>query len=541
VQTNDNYQKIPIEKIILNKYQPRMNIDENNINQLAESIKKFGIIHPLAVRKQDELYELISGQRRLSAAKMIGLQEVPAVILQISEEEAQELALTENLQRSSLTAIEEAKSYQQIIQQNKITKNQLAEILGQDEQQINQKINLLTLEEEVQKALQEKRISEGHAKVLLKINKKEDQIKYLQKIIKERLTVKQVDDMIKQENEQQKTNVEEMEINEEAQKALSSIDIVEKESETFNDTEKEIVEDNNMDKTQMINIEEIKKAAQDINQPKELPNIDNLLKTEHQEEKKEEKPRFSFAGKFFPSLEDEDTNMDTGLNSVNPANNVEISIPTVEENIEIKPINVVTLENEETQEPKEEPIQTVNEWEAPQTEAKEETEILNLDQNVENLQDKQPEVIQTVNTWEQPQEEMQEQNINNEQTNKVEEEQDQNSINNEIKMQKDFFTPNEDLQEDNFTQTSSLEQPIQQEQQTTAEVESNQPQEEVQAPFLPDFEEQQYQPQQPKTNLVKAIELSRKLINDLETNGYKTDFEELDLPNEYQIIIKIEK
>lgn len=185
-------QMIPIEDIIPNRFQPRLAFDESGLKELSESIKQHGIIQPLVLRRLGEKYEIIAGERRYKAATMAGLNTVPAIISNIDDNQSAEVALVENIQRRNLTAIEEAKSYKSLLDRGYLTQEQLAEKMGVSQSSIANKLRLLNLDEEVQNALLNERISERHARALLSLTK-EEQKKWLKRIIDKRMTVRQLD------------------------------------------------------------------------------------------------------------------------------------------------------------------------------------------------------------------------------------------------------------------------------------------------------------------------------------------------------------
>lgn len=188
---------IPIEEIIPNRAQPRLIFDDQSLKELANSIKEHGIIQPLVLRKKAEKYEIIAGERRYRAAKLAGLTEVPAIITEMSDKQSAEVAIVENIQRKDLSAIEEAKSYKSLLDNNDMSQEELAKKMGVSQSAISNKIRLLSLADEVQNAILEGKISERHARSLLKVEKHEDQITLLNRIINERLTVKQLEQEIK--------------------------------------------------------------------------------------------------------------------------------------------------------------------------------------------------------------------------------------------------------------------------------------------------------------------------------------------------------
>ncbi len=189
--------QVNIDDIIPNRFQPRLSFDEQGLQELAASIKEHGIIQPLVLRKLGNKYEIIAGERRYKASQMAGLTTVPAVISNIDDNKSAEVALVENLQRRDLTPIEEARSYKSLLDKGYLTQEQLAKKMGLSQSAISNKLRLLNLDESVQQALLEERISERHARALLALTNKEDQKKFLEKTITERLTVRNLDAEIK--------------------------------------------------------------------------------------------------------------------------------------------------------------------------------------------------------------------------------------------------------------------------------------------------------------------------------------------------------
>lgn len=189
--------QVPVEDIIPNRFQPRLSFDDTSLNDLALSIKQHGIIQPLVLRRKNDKYEIIAGERRFKAAKLAGLASVPAVISNLDDNASAEVAIVENIQRKDLTAIEEAKSFQALLDKGYMTQDELARKMGLSQSAISNKLRLLTLDESVQEAILSEKISERHARTLLKVPSNEKQKELLNKIINERLTVKQLEDEIK--------------------------------------------------------------------------------------------------------------------------------------------------------------------------------------------------------------------------------------------------------------------------------------------------------------------------------------------------------
>ena len=186
---------IPVEDILPNRFQPRLTFDEKDLNELANSIVRYGVIQPIVVRPIGEKYEIIAGERRYKASIIAGLKKIPAVLMSTDDNTSAEIALLENLQRKNLTPIEEARSYKKLINRG-FTQEDIAAKLGVSQPMIANKIRLLNLPDEVQTALLYNQISERHARSLLVLNDNDLQNNLLKRIISERLTVKQTEDEI---------------------------------------------------------------------------------------------------------------------------------------------------------------------------------------------------------------------------------------------------------------------------------------------------------------------------------------------------------
>ncbi len=192
---NKEVLNISIEDIIPNRFQPRLAFGEKELNELADSIKQHGVIQPLLLRKIGDKYEIIAGERRYKASCIAGLNNVPAIIVETDDNTSAEIAITENIQRKDLTAIEEAQSYKKLINKGE-TQEEIAKKLGIGQSTVANKVRLLALTEEAQDALLSNRISERHARSLLRITDAPLQINLLNRIINEKLTVKQTEDEI---------------------------------------------------------------------------------------------------------------------------------------------------------------------------------------------------------------------------------------------------------------------------------------------------------------------------------------------------------
>lgn len=189
--------------------QPRQEFDAEELAQLAESIKNYGILQPLLVTKKDERYEIIAGERRFRAAKMVGLQKIPVVIGEYSKQESMEVQLIENIQRSDLNPIEEAKAYQKLIQEFGLKQEELAKRVSKNRVTIANSMRLLRLDEQVQVMLAAGNLSAGHARALLAVKDQEKQRDLAEKIVSNDLSVRQIEKIVKKMAEEEEHPAEE--------------------------------------------------------------------------------------------------------------------------------------------------------------------------------------------------------------------------------------------------------------------------------------------------------------------------------------------
>lgn len=194
---------IDVNKVIANPYQPRNYFDEKGIEELANSIKENGLIQPICVRERKGNYEIIVGERRFRAVSKLGYKQIEAYVLDEDESGSMNKALIENVQRENLSAIEEAKAYLKIMQFQNITQSELAKQVGKSQSSVANKIRLLNLHSNVQKAVESKTISERHARALLSLND-EKQNEVLNAIIKDSLTVDQTEKKVKTYTQEKK-------------------------------------------------------------------------------------------------------------------------------------------------------------------------------------------------------------------------------------------------------------------------------------------------------------------------------------------------
>lgn len=194
----DEIIEIPIEELRPNPYQPRKVFDDEKLNELANSIKEHGIFQPIIVKKSSiKGYEIIAGERRVKACKLIGITKVPAIVRDFSDDQMMEIALLENLQRENLNSIEEAMAYKNLIVKMGITQEELANRLGKSRSHITNMLGLLNLPEEVKDMIIEDKISMSHARVLSKMENKDDILALANKIVDENLNVRDIENVSK--------------------------------------------------------------------------------------------------------------------------------------------------------------------------------------------------------------------------------------------------------------------------------------------------------------------------------------------------------
>jgi len=188
---------IKTDEIRTNPCQPRKEFDEGAIEELANSIKMYGLIQPIAVRRiRENSYELIAGERRLRACKSLNMEEIPAIIVDATATDSAILALIENIQRENLGYIEEANAYLSLVSEHGITQEELAEKLGKSQSTVANKIRILRLSSEVRRLLAENNLSERHARALLKLNTDRQRLKVLDAVIKRGLNVQKTEELI---------------------------------------------------------------------------------------------------------------------------------------------------------------------------------------------------------------------------------------------------------------------------------------------------------------------------------------------------------
>lgn len=190
-------QLIKINMIEPNREQPRRNFEEDALLELADSIKQFGILQPLLVRKKNGYYEIIAGERRWRAAKLAGIKEIPVIVKEYSEQEIVEIALIENIQRENLNPIEEAMAYKRLLTEFNLKQDEVAERVSKSRTAVTNSMRLLKLNEKVQQMVVDDMISTGHARALLAIEDKDQQYTLANRIFDEKLSVRETEKLIK--------------------------------------------------------------------------------------------------------------------------------------------------------------------------------------------------------------------------------------------------------------------------------------------------------------------------------------------------------
>ena len=195
-KTNNQIIEVKLSELRANPYQPRKNFDEEALNELASSIKEHGVFQPIIVKKSIKGYEIIAGERRFRASKLAGMQTIPAIVKDFSDEEMMQIALLENLQRENLTSIEEAKAYKSIIESMNITQDELAKKVGKSRSHVTNILGLLKLPASVQDMVLYNKLSMGHARVLSKLNDPKTIEDLAQRVITEDLSVRKLESLV---------------------------------------------------------------------------------------------------------------------------------------------------------------------------------------------------------------------------------------------------------------------------------------------------------------------------------------------------------
>lgn len=202
----EEIEKVKLSELRSNPYQPRQVFDQEALNELAASIKEFGVIQPIIIKKSIKGYEIIAGERRVKASQLAGLEEIPAIIRDFTDEEMMEIALLENLQRENLNPIEESRAYKKLIDALHLTQEELAKRLGKSRSYITNMIGLQNLPSTIQDKISENKISMGHARVLSKLENEQQQEELLTKIVNDGISVRELEDITKSKEEYTRTH-----------------------------------------------------------------------------------------------------------------------------------------------------------------------------------------------------------------------------------------------------------------------------------------------------------------------------------------------
>ncbi|MCR4941833.1 MAG: ParB/RepB/Spo0J family partition protein [Campylobacter sp.] len=218
----DSIEEIKVSKISPNPYQPRKHFDEESLKELSESIKRHGLIQPIIVIRKEDGYMLIAGERRLRATKLLGENKIKAIVADLESKNLRELALIENIQRENLNPIELANSYQELIGEYKITQDALANIIHKSRTQITNTLRLLNLSKKTQELLIDEKLSQGHAKILVGLDKNDEKA-VVDTIIGQKLTVRQTEDLLRKLKNKPKAKKEILKASGEHKKALEEL------------------------------------------------------------------------------------------------------------------------------------------------------------------------------------------------------------------------------------------------------------------------------------------------------------------------------
>lgn len=197
---------VKISELRSNPYQPRQVFKKEALQELADSIKEHGVFQPIIIKKSIKGYEIIAGERRVKASQMAGLEEIPAIIRDFTDEEMMEIALLENLQRENLNPIEESRAYKKLIETLNITQEELAKKLGKSRSYITNMIGLQTLPDSIQDLISDNKMSMGHARVLSKLENENQQKELAEKIINDGMSVRDLENLTKSTDEFERTH-----------------------------------------------------------------------------------------------------------------------------------------------------------------------------------------------------------------------------------------------------------------------------------------------------------------------------------------------
>lgn len=220
---SEQFKTLPIDEIYPNPFQPRLEFSEEELTELSQSIAENGLIQPIIVRKSDIIgYELIAGERRLRACKRLGMIEIPAVVKEVTDQESRKQAIIENLQRSNLNPIEEAKAYRNLIDELAYSHEELAKAMGKSRPYISNALRLLQLPQEIQRSIEKGNLSQGHARALLAIEDPKKQLSIFQQVLNEKWSVRTLEKRLQElpKKQKQKKDIHIKDKEKELEKAL---------------------------------------------------------------------------------------------------------------------------------------------------------------------------------------------------------------------------------------------------------------------------------------------------------------------------------
>lgn len=200
--------EVNLDELRANPYQPRKNFDEEHLKELAQSIKEHGVFTPIIIKKSIKGYDIIAGERRVRASKMAGLERIPAIVRYFTDEQMMEIALLENLQRENLSAIEEARAYQTMIERLDLTQEQLSKKVGKSRSHITNLIGILRLPESIRQMVQTNTLSMSHARILSKLENENQIIELAQKIVNENIPVREIEKLTENKEIEKKVKIE---------------------------------------------------------------------------------------------------------------------------------------------------------------------------------------------------------------------------------------------------------------------------------------------------------------------------------------------
>lgn len=320
-----------IQDVLPNRFQPRIKFNEEAIIELSKSIKEHGVIQPIVVRPIGDKFEIIAGERRYKASCMAELKTIPAIITDLNDKDSAEVALIENVQRENLTPIEEAISYKKILDMGYITQDALATKLGKTQSTVANKLRLLNLDDEVQEALLKEKISERHARSLLKLTDKEKQKEMLNRIITERLTVRRADEEIDKMlsgkiESSQPTKIEMPNILQTPEESQSTTEVENEENQTIKEIETPFSEsfkfiNPNIPPEAKTNEEEFEEEFEEESEEElKQRKFFNILEEKEESENTSQEPLFSF-DKMFIEANNESTKTNAMMEEINEIEN----------------------------------------------------------------------------------------------------------------------------------------------------------------------------------------------------------------------------